>query len=161
MKKFAAMVFTSMITLPAMNAYADIAKDEDLKKFLDTNQCINCDLSGAKIPGDHQHANISGSNLSSTQLIGDYTKANFSKIIAPNARFGNELSEANFTDAKLAAATFRNTWLTYANFTDADVHQVDFLNANLFGAKITAEQLASAQSICNAILPNGSKGKCK
>lgn len=47
------------------------------------------------------------------------------------------------------------TNLEFSDFTDAVAISVDFTADDLYGANITADQLATAASICNAIPPNG------
>lgn len=69
-------------------------------------------------------------------------------------------SGAKFIHSALVNANFSYANLTDADFSNADIRGINFSGANLYGAKLTIEQLRTASSICNAILPDGSKGKC-
>jgi len=95
---------------------------------------------------------------------------NFRDVELKDAIFsGTALWETNFTNAWLPQSQFINAYLNETNFTnaqlpnsdftDATLVQVDFTNANLLGAKINEEQLADT-IVCNAILPDGSRGHC-
>lgn len=71
-----------------------------------------------------------------------------------------DLSYSNFSGAKLNSANLIDDNLTNADFTGASVIGANFTNSILYQAKISAQQLATALSVCDAILPDGSRGKC-
>lgn len=125
-------------------AYANSLRfnQDDVQKFNTTNVCVSCDLSNASINGNHSQANLSGANLSNA--IGSYIN----------------LSQANLQNANLTNGTFSSANFSEADFTGAAVYQADFGFANLYKAKITPEQLSQVKSLCNATLPDGSKGSC-
>jgi len=82
---------------------------------------------------------------------------------------GTALEDTDFSDTELKRALFINTYLKNTNFTSAQLMgsdfthasltNVNFTGANLLNAKITEEQLTHA-IVCNAILPDGSRGNC-
>ena len=115
---------------------------DDVQKFNTTNSCVNCDLSNAQLNGDHSQVNLTGANLSNAK--GSYI--NLSQTILINANLSNSyFSSANFSQA---------------DFSGAAIYQADFSYANLYKAKMTLEQLSQLKSVCNATLPDGSKGLC-
>jgi len=126
------------------SAYANnlAFNQDDVQKFNATNACVDCDLSNASLYGNHSQANLSGANLSNAS--GSYIN----------------LSQANLQTANLTNATFNAANFSEADFTGAGVYQADFGSANLYKAKITPEQLSQVKSLCNATLPDGSKGSC-
>ncbi len=133
----------------------------DLEKFNATHQCPGCDLSAATIKGNYSSANLKNANLSESQFAGDFSQTNFSKANLSNTSFiGASMSEAKFNHALLLNTDLSVTDLSLSDFTDAQVIGVNFAAANLYGAKITPEQLAKARSVCGATLPDGSTGKC-
>ena len=132
---------------------------DDLRQFKESNSCVGCNLSNISLFENHQNANLTGANVSSTDLYGDYTKANFSNINGIHLSLLNA-SGASFVNATLIEARFRNSNLTDTDFTNANVNSADFSYANLYGSKITQLQLLSAKTLCNAILPDGTKVIC-
>lgn len=154
-------VITMAILFLATSAFAFTYDHADLKKFEETNSCMNCNLADIPIYSrDHQHANLEGTNFSKSVLYGDYTRANFMRTVAINSDFEGTFSEVKFNNAILINARFVSINLTGSDFTNANVSGANFSGALLYGAKITEDQLATAKSVCNAILPGGSKGKC-
>ena len=117
-----------------------------LDQFTKTNQCAGCDLSSADLSCLGTVINHSGANLNNANLS--------------NASFGGDLSEANLENTNLSNVVFRYINLSSADLTGAALYGADLAAANLYNAKITATQLAEVYSLCNAILPDGSKGKC-
>jgi uncharacterized protein YjbI with pentapeptide repeats len=96
----------------------------DLSKLLNTNQCLDCDLSnaglvmtnlaGAKLMG----ANLAGANLSRANLSGvDLTGAN----LMGASLYGANLTGANLMGANLNSTDLRNAYVVNANFTGADL----------------------------------------
>lgn len=70
------------------------------------------------------------------------------------------LSEAVLQSADLSFAQFINADLQGADLTGATTSHTDFTGANLLNAKISADQLKRARSVCGATLPDGSAGAC-
>ncbi len=130
----------------------------DLKKFQETNACRNCNLSNASVYGDHRHADLVGANISDASFHGDNTMADFSNVVGTKA-YISDGSEAKFINAVLIDASFDGNF-TNADFSNAVVRGASFSHTNLYGAKISAQQLMDVRSICDAILPDGTKGKC-
>jgi uncharacterized protein YjbI with pentapeptide repeats len=95
----------------------------------------NNTLSGANLSG----ASLPGANLSDTPLHG----ANLS---------GADLRGADLSLANLIKANFSGASLNKASLWGADLS-----GANLSGAKITQAQLNEAESLKNAIMPDGKK----
>jgi uncharacterized protein YjbI with pentapeptide repeats len=106
---------------------------------------------------------LSGSDFSFTefqapQFFEAYMKnACLYKIIWPRA----DLSYAVLQSADLTYAKLQHANLEGANLTAATLSHADLSYANLLNAKITADQLKTVSSVCNAILPDGSLGICK
>ncbi|MFI4956103.1 MAG: pentapeptide repeat-containing protein [Gammaproteobacteria bacterium] len=75
----------------------------------------------------------------------------------PNANLSEALlSAADLTFANLKGANLQKTILTSALLNHADLS-----GANLLGAEITADQLKKTNSVCEAILPDGTIGACE
>ena len=116
--------------------------EEQLSQFEKTNQCVNCDLSGAPLTGNHSKANLVNANLSG--IISAWGFINFSEANLRNANLsGTQLSGANFSKADLTGAVFAGAVLNYANF---------------YGA--TGVNLNNALETCNVTTPDGSILKC-
>lgn len=164
MKMVLKTIFIVVGLLSQCSVYAKVQYNPtDYQKFENTSDCPNCNLSDAPLYGSHQNANISGANLSGAIDAGndDYTESNFSNVKGMQMSFiSDDLSQVNFSNAVLLRANFENSNLSYTDFTNANVQGVHFNKAILYGAKITAAQLLSAASVCDAILPDGSTGKC-
>lgn len=145
MKNFKIALTLVVSVLIASQAYADNLRYSvsDLEKFETTNVCKSCDLSSAALKSYHSWADLTNSNLSNMTSN------------APINLFHAVLIGTNLTRANLKYAE-----LSQADFTSAAVYGADFSYANLYKSTITPEQLAGAASICNAILPDGSKGQC-
>jgi len=157
MKKLLSMsviLFCASVTVCAAANY----DPTDVKKFKEINSCPSCNLSGASIYDNHQHANLTNANLSNADLQGDYTLADFSGANAVGVEISSA-SGAKFVDATLIKGRLRGNF-TDADFSNANVSAADFSNANLYHAKLTNQQLSSARTICDAILPDGTTGKC-
>ena len=123
----------------------------DLDQFNNTNQCPGCDLSNAYLNGNHSQANLQGTNLTFATLSGNFSISNISDANG---------SQLYCKATNLSYTNFSNTILNKAVFYTANLEFADFTAADLYGAKITADQLSTAASMCNAILPDGSIGKC-
>ncbi len=130
----------------------------DLKKFQESNACRSCNLSNAYIYGDHRHADLVDANISDASFQGDNTMADFTNVIGTKAYISNG-SDAKINNAILIDAQFSGNF-TNADFSNAVLRGASFSHTNLYGAKITSQQLSDARSVCDAILPDGTKGKC-
>jgi hypothetical protein len=93
------------------------------------------DLSKASlVRADLRGADLTGADLSYTDLT------------------GADLSNADLTGADLTGA-----YMPYADLTGADLSNANLNGASLLYAHVTEEQLAQAQSLIDAILPDGRK----
>lgn len=115
--------------------------------------------------------NISHADLSSLIFIPGsfYNQLQFVNVIARNVSLKRvSLHQSNFSYSILDEASFQQSNCSYADFsyaslqrtdwTNTDVTQAIFNYSNLLGANITPQQLAKAQGLQGAILPNGSTG---
>lgn len=85
------------------------------------------------------HAQILDSNFENTSAVAaDFTYAN--------------LSNSSFINSDMKRAIFRDADLTNVSFHGANLHKTDFIGTN-----ISDEQLHSALSIQDAMLPNGTR----
>jgi hypothetical protein len=83
-------------------------------------------------------ADLSGTNLSNVLLSGAH------------------LRDTNLSRANLTGTVLSNALLIYANLRSANLHGADLRGANLRGAKNwTNQQLAQAESLVRATLPDG------
>ena len=107
-------------------------------------------LSGAKLGGANLwDANLSRANLSEASL----NEANLSEAILIMAN----LSEANLSGTNLSEANVVGANLTSACLEGANLSGANLTWAILKGAQVTDEQLARANSLQGATLPDGTK----
>lgn len=71
------------------------------------------------------------------------------------------MSGVDLSGAILNNANLDNATLTKADFREAILVGASLRFADLYRSNITLEQMQQAASICNAILPDGTKGKCQ
>jgi hypothetical protein len=147
------------ISMASINVYTP---DQETQ-FTETGVCVGCDLTSTVLStnSDVQTPyNLENSNISnSTYANSNNTLSNFGNIVAIQTSFvGRNYSQVNFESAILIEANFRKAVLTNANFTNANVRDATFEMANLYGA--IGIDFASVKSVCDAIMPDGSKGKC-
>ncbi|MDY6783950.1 MAG: pentapeptide repeat-containing protein [Cyanobacteriota bacterium] len=119
------LISTSLCFIPAA-AFA--ANPAHLQRLRETNQCPNCDLSGANL----EEANLFGANLINANLRG----ANLS---------GTNLGSANLTDANLSGANLSNAYLYRATLDNTNFSQGDLSNAYLREAILTDANLVQAK----------------
>lgn len=100
---------------------------EQLRQFLATKQCQQCDLSGSGLV----LANLAGADLRGANLSG----ANLSQA---------NLSGANLAGANLSGASFNGANLTAANLRGASVNGTDFRNVYFVNADLTGVSLDKA-----------------
>jgi hypothetical protein len=124
------------------------------------------DLSGADLSGTNLgEADLSGADLSGARLI----EANLSEADLSGARLsdtylsgadlsGARLIEADLIGAKLIEADLSDTYLNLANLSRADLRGADLRGAHLSKAVgLTDEQIAAAEYLDDATMPNGQK----
>ena len=132
-----------------------------LEQFKKTGSCPDCDLIGATVyvnvepPFNLHDARVSGSRMSLHNADG----SDFSGLVAIRSKFDNEIyADVNFKGSVLIQASFYNAKLSGDDFTGADVSGADFELADLY--KSTGIDFTKVASVCNAIMPDGSVGKC-
>lgn len=140
--------FISLSALPSAQAFSP----DDLQKLLKTNQCVNCDLSGANLERlNLSGVNLMGANLSSATLSGsNLSNANLegAKLQGTSLNdaylFRANLTGANFSNSGLQRANLRETTLVGTNFTGADLRSSDFQGNNLGQAMFPGSNLSGA-----------------
>ncbi len=125
------------------------------------------DLSGADLSGDTLGgANLRGANLREANLVlaylsgADLTGANLSGANLNDAklcRAADETGTQTCKEAKGQGVNLVSADLTRADLTGADLTGADLTGANLTGARVTDEQLAKAELLEGATMPDGSK----
>lgn len=113
-------------------------------------------LSGADL------SNVNFSCFSAEPNGVNFSRANLTNAILSNTSFRG-LRVTTFSQAIIINATFSNSNLSGADFSYANLTGTSFVGAdlglaNLFGAK--GLDLTGVKSVCDAILPDGTKGKC-
>ena len=108
---------------------------EQVQRLLKTNQCPNCDLSGA----DLKDTNLFGANLIGANLKG----ANLSGVNLGAANLTDaDMTEANLNRAYLDRATLENT-----NLTKADLSEAYLKNASTKGVRLNDAILKGAKLV--------------
>ncbi|MGB3695620.1 MAG: pentapeptide repeat-containing protein [Spirulinaceae cyanobacterium] len=103
------------------------ANPDHVQRLLETNQCPQCDLSGA----DLGEANLYGANLVNANLTG----ANLA---------GANLGEADFTDANLTGAKLNQAYLRGAILENTNLSSADLTNAYLRDAVLMEAEINNA-----------------
>ena len=93
-----------------------LSDENSVTKFIsrETNECLNCDLSGMNF----KHTDLTNANLSGSLLI----NTNFHRA---------NLRGANFSDAKLFGVNLNKTDLIKANFNNATITETMMYESNL------------------------------
>jgi uncharacterized protein YjbI with pentapeptide repeats len=125
---------------------------DHLTQLLKTNQCPNCDLSGANLEkANLSNANLIGTNLQSATLTGaNLSNANLEGANVKGASVNDaylyraNLTSTNFSNASLQKANLRETTLVGTNFSSADLRSADFQGNNLAQAMFSSANLSSA-----------------
>jgi uncharacterized protein YjbI with pentapeptide repeats len=139
------IVSLKQANLNKINFSQAVITEVDLR---DTN-LSRANLSRANLNG----ANLNGANLNGANLNG----ANLSRTILREANLsGAFLMGANLSGAYLYSANLSRANLYKANLSRALLMQADLSRADLEKAQVTQEQLAFAQSLKGATLPDGS-----
>ena len=161
------LVILSLLLSSSLAFASFSSKPSDVKKFEATGQCPSCDLSGYQMLATNATGSmdLQGADLIKTFILmpikTNRQNSNFSNVMGTSMNYANaDLSYSNFTNAKLSHAQLESDNFTGVDFTGADLSTVNFTSSILYKAKISKAQLASVASLCDAILPDGSKGKC-
>ncbi len=166
-----------VVNLSYVNLSGAILRDADLSQAT-LNYTI---LSGANLGGatlssadlssaDLSNADLSDAHLRNTTLLetnlssADLERADLSNADLSNAHLKSvllykaTLHGANLYYTDLSAANLTGADLSSANLSGADLSQTDLSQANLRGAQaLTQEQLAKANALSGATMPDGSK----
>lgn len=140
------------------------ANPDHIQRLLKTNQCPNCDLSGADLKESNLfganlvNANLKGANLSSANLgsanlsDANLSDANLTQTYLDRSNLENAiLSKANLTQAylknastkgiKLDGAILRGAKLNQLNLVGVSLRNADLTDANLSGAILSGFQI--------------------
>lgn len=169
------LVIGLMVSMLGFTAQAMYNPDQAVM-FEKSNQCYNCDLSGAVLAGNHSGAQLMYSNLTGAHFFENFSAANFNGSNLSYATFGAmflpmpvpgpvtmegiNLSYADLSNIELIATDFTSANLSHANFMGSITNNARFVNANLFASNITQAQLDAASSYCFATLPDGHVKNC-
>lgn len=114
------LTITAVLTILSSISSARAENINELRQFLATKQCQQCDLSGSGLV----LANLAGADLRGANLVG----ANLSQA---------NLTGANLAGANLSGASFNGANLTAANLRGAIVNGTDFRNVYFINADLT------------------------
>ena len=103
---------------------------------------------GYHVDGSLHYANLMGANLQQAELWS-------SDLLGASTHNAN-LAGADLRWADLRRTVFWHTNLRGAHLDEANLRRADLIYANLQGATVTRDQLAMADRLRGAILPNGS-----
>jgi uncharacterized protein YjbI with pentapeptide repeats len=122
------LLFTTIVSIPLALATATLAANPDhLQRLLKTNQCVNCDLSGANL----EDTNLFGASLVGANLTGANLK-------------GANLGSANLTETNLTGAKLNNANLYLATLDTTNLSQADLSNAYLREAVLSETKFQGA-----------------
>ena len=141
-----------ILPIVLLSTSAQAFNPEQLKQLLKTNQCQNCDLSGANLERlNLSGANLQGVNLSSASLLGsNLSNANLEAANLQGASLSDSylyranLTGANFSNAILLNANLRETILIGTNFSRSDLRSVNLSKMDLSKAFFTGANLSKA-----------------
>lgn len=166
-------VYLDGVRLPNANLdFADfrsMADPESLEERSLITSMVFADLSGARLVWSNlSGAELTGANLSGAALGGaDLSRAwlfsaNVSRAGLPYANLSHaDLTNADFSNADLRRSNLQGAVLMRGNYSGALFHEANLSDTNIFQADfseargLSYRQLASAQSICMATLPDG------
>jgi uncharacterized protein YjbI with pentapeptide repeats len=149
------------VAVPVAVAPMGVSVVANVRRLLELNTCVNCDLRGANLfATDHANANLSNANLGGALLTS--SRLNGANLAGANIGGGANLNEADFSGANLTGADFRGTDLDGVNFTGANLtgarfgqddalDYVNFSRANLDKVDLTGLDL-STSTLRDAIL---------
>ncbi|NEO84585.1 MAG: hypothetical protein F6J87_10080 [Spirulina sp. SIO3F2] len=142
-------LWRSLLTLTplCMSLPAWAADPAAIAQLLETNQCVNCDLSGADLAG----ANLFGANLVNADLSGaDLSGAHLGSANLMDANLTDAnlerayLYEARLDDAVLDRANLSSAYLREQDLSSTSLTGTQFRNANLSYAYLAGVSLAGA-----------------
>ena len=109
-----------------------------------------------------ESVDFTGSGLEYSHFSGvTLDRAFFNKSVLVEVDFSNaKITNTDFSGAGINDADFTDAVVKDCNFTDSEVVGVNFTRADLRGSIISAQQLATAKTLCGAILPDGTRGGC-
>lgn len=129
MKKIAILCFA--VLLLTSSAFAFNQSHLDMVK--NKQNCIKCDLSGAKLWFIKMNAlDLRGTNFSGAKFF--YTEMK-----------GANLEGANFSNGQVNAVRFHNSNLKNANFKNSIIFRSHFYNADITGADFSETNLAESE----------------
>ena len=128
---------------------AHALNEEHLERFLRTQACVRCDLSGAdfrRLNLTGEKYNLTGANLRGANFyLADISGANFSEADLTEAYFGKTVAIATiFEGARLDNATLLEADFRYANLINALLDNTYIEDSLFFGAKLQAADLREA-----------------
>jgi uncharacterized protein YjbI with pentapeptide repeats len=125
---------------------------------------INVTMSNVIFDGSIINTNFDNSILKDNFILSNQTyifhstfrRAQMQNLIADFCEFFSvDMNGANLTDSTMFASQLTMSNLINTDFTRANLSMIDLEGSNMFNAIINDEQLHSAFSIENTILPNG------
>jgi uncharacterized protein YjbI with pentapeptide repeats len=148
---------------------ADLSGANLFDAFMHKAKLDAADLRGANLhyarlqEASLHYAKLSDANLIKTQLDAvDLSGADLRKAVLRHARLGR-LGQGDLSDANLSKANLRGVGLYEADLSDADLSKAVLRGAHLMDANLskavglTDEQIAAAESLEGATMPNGQK----
>jgi Tol biopolymer transport system component len=138
------------MTLSVMKGLNPSGKEKVVQYLAESGLLTSIPLNGVDLRGtDFSNANLSGAQWSSVNLSGvNLSNANLS---------GASLYAANLTDTDLSGANLSGAIVEVADFRGANLSGADLSGAYLLSAKVTDAQLAQAESLAGAQMPDGTQ----
>lgn len=135
MKKiFIAICLADILLLTSLLSCAFAFNQADLAKLLDTNECVECDLSGA----DLSKRNLTRANLTKANLAGANLHGSSLKLA--------DLAETDFRGANLENAQLAGADLYKANLDGASIKDASFDGAYLVGTLLERPSTATVET---------------
>jgi len=134
---------------------ADLRSSNLSWSSMDNSILVNADLSGSNLEAILlRESNLAGAEFNNANL-------NFALLTNSNM-YAADFDGAILTYAELINSDFTGAFMRYAdlrgaNLENANLTFADLSYANLYEANVTNEQLASALSLKNATMPDGTK----
>ncbi len=153
-----ARILGVILSLHVMTASAYV--EQDVNTFNNTSKCNGCDLSGMYIGGNHPGASLINTILDNSTLVANLTRCDLSNASMNHVTADGVFSHCNVRNAQMTQSRFFNADFSNAGLTGAILSHSYFDGANFLGAKISNQQLSTASSTCDAILPDGSIAAC-
>lgn len=147
------LLFTTIVSVPLALATTTLAANPDhLQRLLKTNQCVNCDLTGANLEDTNLFgASLVGANLTGANLKGsNLGSANLTETNLTGAKLNNAnlylatLDTTNFSQADLSNAYLREAGLFETNFQGATLRGANLSRTNLSGINFQNVDLSDA-----------------